>query len=334
MFHKPMLSKSVTIAALAVVSITAAASASAQSIKSSIALPGVPEGIGINSFTDRIYVALPNFDNVSDSVAVIDGKTDKVISTLTIPPVAQNVAVDIVRDLVYVAGTYFDANGVEQSKVVVLNGRTNKIIYVIRVSTTDGPGIEGLAVNSITGEVYVSNASDNVIDVILPGWTKIEKQIPVADSPFGVTVNPFNNQVYVALSNGTVDVIDGRKKTVTTSTAVGSTNAGIAVNWVTGNVFVTNNVFGTSTVGVLDKKGALLTDVIVGNTPFGVDVDFTTNLAFVTNTQDGTVSIINGKTNAVQGILPVTGLYVAVNQATSKVYVGGQDDSITVLAEK
>jgi DNA-binding beta-propeller fold protein YncE len=329
-----MLNKSVKVAALAALSIAVAATANAQSVKSSIALPGVPEGIGVNSLTNRIYVALPNFDNVSDSLAVIDGKTDTVIGTLTIPPVAQNVAVDEIRDLVYVAGTYFDAAGVEQSKVVVLNGRTNKILRVIPISTTEGSGIEGLAVNSFTGEIYVSNASDNVIDVILPLCDKIEKQISVDESPYGVTVNPFNNQVYVALSNGTVDVIDGRRKTVTTSTSDGSTNAGIAVNWATGNVFVTNNVFGTSTVGILDKKGAVITDVTVGNTPFGVDVDFLTNLAFVTNTQDGTVSIIDGKTNTVQGFLPVTGLYVAANPVTSKVYVGGQDNSVTVVKEK
>jgi YVTN family beta-propeller protein len=329
-----MLNKSSKYAALAVLSITVAAAANAQSIKSSIALPGVPEGIGVNLLTNRIYVALPSFDNVSDSVAVIDGKTDTVIGTFTIPPVAQNVAVDVIRDLVYVAGTYFDANGVEQSKVVVIDGRNNKVVRVIPITTTEGAGIEGLAVNSFTGEVYVSNASDSVIDVILPLCDKIEKQISVSESPFGVTVNPFNNQVYVALSNGTVDVIDGRKKTVTTSTPDGSTNAGITVNWATGNVFVTNNVFGTSTVGVLDKKDTLITDVTVGNTPFGVDVDFATNLAFVTNTQDGTVSVIDGKTNTVKGILPVTGLYVAANPTTAKVYVGGQDSSITVLSEK
>jgi YVTN family beta-propeller protein len=329
-----MLNKFVKIAAFAALAISAVASAGAQSVKSTITLPVVPEGIGVNFLTNRIYVALPNFNNISDSVAVIDGKTDTVITTLTIPPIAQNVAVDVIRNVVYVAGTYFDSNGVEQSQVVAINGRNNKIIETTTVTTTPGNGVEGLAVNSITGEVYVSNASDNVINVYKALIGRAEQPIAVAESPYGVTVNPLNNQVYVALSNGTVDVIDGRKKTITTSTSDGSTNAGIAVNWTTGNVFVTNNVYGTSTVGVLSKAGALITDVTVGNTPFGVDVDLATDLAFVTNTQDGTVSVINGATNTVQALLPVTGLYVAVNPSTEKVYVGGQDNSITVLTEK
>jgi len=76
------------------------------------------------------------------------------------------------------------------------------------------------------------------------------------------------------------------------------------------------------------------TNVAVGNVPFEVDVDLLKNLAFVTNTQDGTVSVIDGKTNTVKDSLPVTGLYIAVNPTTEKVYVGGQDNSLTGLNEK
>lgn len=329
-----MLNKLAKVAAIIVLAISAGAVAEAQSVKGTIALSGLPEGIAANYLTNRIYVAIPNFDNVSDSLAIIDGKSDTVIGTLSIPPVGQSVAVDLVRDMIYVGGTYFDVNGVEQSKVAVINGKSNKVVAVVPVSTTSGLGIEGVAVNSFTGEVYVSNASDNVVDVILPGSQKVSKQISVAQSPFGIAVNPFNNQVYVALSDGTVDVINGHKNTITTTATIGSTNAGVAVNWATGNVFVTDNIFGISTVGVLGSKGNVVADVAVGNTPFGVDVDLVTNLAFVTNTQDGTVSVIDGKTNTTKALLPVTGLYVAVNPVTEKVYVGGQDNSITVLNEK
>jgi YVTN family beta-propeller protein len=329
-----MLNKLGKVIAIAVLAISAGAVANAQSIKGTIPLPGLPEGIGINYLTNRIYVAIPNFDNISDSLAIIDGRTDTVIGSVSIPPVGQSVAVDVVRDLIYVGGSYFDVNGVEQSKVAVINGRTNKVVAVVPITTTSGTGIEGVAVNSLTGEVYVSNASDNQVDVIPAGSEKIVARISVPESPFGITVNPFNNQVYVALSNGTVDVIDGRKNKVTTTATIGDANAGIAVNWATENVFVTDNDFGLSTVGVVGSKGNVVADVAVGNTPFGVDVDLLTNLAFVTNTQDGTVSVIDGKTNTVKEVLPVTGLYVAVNPTTEKVYVGGQDNSITVLREK
>jgi YVTN family beta-propeller protein len=329
-----MLNKLAKVVGIVVLAVSVGAAVNAQSIKGTIALPGLPEGIGVNFITNRIYVAIPNFDNISDSVAIIDGKSDTVISTISIPPVGQSVAVDVVRDLIYVGGTYFDVNGVEQSKVAVINGRTKKVVKTIPITTTEGNGIEGLAVDSLTGNVYVSNASDNVVDVICAETWRIIARISVAESPFGVTVNPFNDLVYVALSNGTVDVIDGRRNIIKTTATIGDANAGIAVDWSTGHVFVTNNDFGPSTLGVLDHKGDVITNIAVGNTPFGVDVDLITNLAFVTNTQDGTVSAIDGKTNTVKATLAVTGLYIAVNPATEKVYVGGQDSSLTVLKEK
>ncbi len=329
-----MRSHVLNIAAIGVLAIATSAGAYGQSVKSSIPLSGTPEGIAVNFLTNRVYVAVPNFDNVSDKLTIIDSKTDTVIKTITIPPVGQSVAVDLLRNLVYVAGTYFDVNGVEQSQVAVISGKSNTVIQVIPITTTPGAGLEGVAVNPFNGVVYVSNASDNVIDVIRPDCKKVTSQISVAESPFGITLDPYNNRLYVALSDGTVDVIDAKKNVLLTTTPIGTSNAGIAVNWFSGNVYTTNNVYGTSTLGVLDKNGAVITNVPVGNTPFGVDVDLLTNLIFVSNTQDGTVSVINGKTNVPTTVLPVTGLYVAANPATSKVYVGGQDASVTVISEK
>jgi YVTN family beta-propeller protein len=236
-------------------------------------------------------------------------------------------------DTIYVGGSYTDANGVQQSEIAVVNGVTKKVERTIPITSTLGSGIQGIAVNPLTGTVYVANASDNVVDVIHRFGAKVHAQISVDESPFGVTVNPFNNQVYVALSNGTIDVIDGHKETTTTTT-VGGANTGIAANWVTGNVFVTNNNYGPSTVGVLDGKGDVLANVSVGETPYGVDVDLNTNLIFVANTMSGTLSVINGKTNTVAETLPVSGNFVAVNPTTSKVYITGQTNSVTVLNEQ
>ena len=328
-----MLNNFAKVASLVVLAASTGAIANAQTVKSVITLPSLPEGLVANDVTNRIYVALPSFGNVADSIAVIDSKTDTIISTISIPPVAQSIAVDMVRDLIYVGGTYFDVNGVEQSQVAVVNGKSNKVVATIPVTTTEGQGIEGIAVNSFSGEVYVSNASDNVIDVIYPGKTTVAKAIPVAESPYGVITSPFKNQVFVALSNGTVALIDGHKNVITTTTTVGDANAGITANWFTGTAYVTNNDFGPSTVGVVDKTGTVVATVPVGNTPFGIDVDQVTGLVFVANTQDGTVSVIDGKSNTVTATLPVTGLYVAANSLDQKVYVGGQDASITVISE-
>jgi DNA-binding beta-propeller fold protein YncE len=324
--------KTTLIAAAAIV-LTAAAGA--QTVKSTIALSSLPEGIAVNYGTNRIYAVLPSFGGPSDSVAVIDGKTDSVIGTISIPPIGYVAAADPLRNKIYIGGCYQDENGNNFCKVAVIDGRTNKVLEVIPITTTEGNGIQGIAVDPITGTVYVSNASDNVVNVI---QCLIKTQVSSislnGESPVGLTVNPFNNRLYVALASSMVDIVDMRQKKIVTSVTVGESNGNAAVDLVTGNVVVTNTIVGPSTLGVLKADGTVLANATVGNTPFGVDVDPLTHLAFVTNLLDQTVSVVNDKTYAVVGTLPVTGYFVGVNPLTSKVYVGGQDNSITVISEK
>jgi DNA-binding beta-propeller fold protein YncE len=319
---------------IAVLAVSACAVANAQSVKTTIALPSLPEGVAVNYATNRVYVALPSFGGPTDSLAVIDGYTDTVIQTITIPPVGYQVAVDMLKDKVYVGGCYQDSNGNNHCELAVVDGRTSHNIKTIPITETEGSGIQGLAVDALTGTVYVSNASDNVINVITCEGVK-DKQISLdGETPVGVAVDPFTQKLYVALATNLVDIVNTRTNKVLTSATIGETNGEVAVNWVTGNAFVTNTIVGPSTLGVLKGDGTVLANVAVGNTPFGVDVDPLTNLAFVTNTLDQTVSVVSGKTNAVTTTLPVSGLFVAANPFTSKVYVGGQTNSVTVIREK
>jgi YVTN family beta-propeller protein len=321
--------------AIATVAFSVFATANAQSVKGTINLSGAPEDVAVNYLTNRVYVAIPSFGGPTDTLAVIDGRTDTVIKQISIPTVAYQVAVDVVRDRVYVGGCFQDNNDNNVCEVAVVDAVFNKLLGVIPVTKTAGNGIQGLTVNSLTGKLFISNASDNVIDVVKFGSTKVNSVINLdGESPATLAVNPFNCKLYVALASDMVDVIDTISDQIVASPIVGQTNQTIAVNWTTGNVFVTNNVFGISTVGVLNAAGTVLANVTAGNTPFGVDVDLFTNLAFVTNTTDNTISVIDGSTNTVKATLPVSGTYVAVNALTGKVYVSGQTNLITVLSEK
>jgi len=321
--------------ALATVVFSALACANAQTVKGVINLSGAPEGIAVDYLTNTIYAAVPSFGGPTDTLAVIDGIKDKVIKNISIPPVGYQVAVDVVLDRIYVGGCYTDNNGNNVCEVAVVNGLTNKLVNTIFITNTEGYGIQGLAVNALTGKLYVANASDNVIDVVDCLSSKISSVISLdGESPSNITVNPFANKLYVALATNLVDVIDTTQNAITATPTVGTVNQGIAVNWLTGNVFVTNNIFGISTVGVLNGSGSLITNVTAGNTPFGVDLDLITNLAFVTNTTDFSLSVIDGRTNTVKETLPVSGTYVAVNPLTSKVYVSGQTNIVTVVKEK
>jgi YVTN family beta-propeller protein len=320
--------------ALATVVLSVFAGANAQSVKGTITLSGAPEDIAVNYLTNRVYVAIPSFGGPTDTLAVIDGKSDKVIDQISIPTVGYQVAVDVLRNRIYVGGCFDDANGNNVCEVVGIDGLHDKVLGVAPVTTTPGNGIQGLAVNPLNGAIYVSNASDNVIDVIAFNSTVVNyvEQLD-GETPSAIAVNPFNGLAYVALPTQ-VDVINTFTGVITATPAVGQYNNDIAVNWTTGNVFVTNNVFGISTTGVLSAPGAVLANVTVGNTPYAVDVDPYTNLAFVTNTTDNTVSVIDGKTNTVTATLPVSGGYLAVNPLTRKVYVAGQTNVVTVVSEK
>jgi YVTN family beta-propeller protein len=314
--------------------------AHAQTVKGTIPLPNLPEQVATNPLTNRVYVAVPNFGTQPfDYLTVINGHKDTVITSIQIPTVAYAVAVDPFRDIVYVGGALLQPDGsINGSEVVVISGRTNRIIRVIPVtSTSTGNGIQGLAVNWATGTLYAANGSDDEVDVIRRYTVK--SRIPVGDAPFGVAVNQFTGSVFASLSTmGGVAVIDPKTDTVTTTTPFGTSGAGIAVDIVSGNVFTTNSVASPDIgqVGVLGQTGNLLATVPVGQNPFGIDVDYFTHLAFAANSLDGTTSVIDGTKNTVTTTVPVSSLFLAVNPFTEKVYISpaANVNSLTVMTEK
>jgi YVTN family beta-propeller protein len=331
-----MLLKYVKPVLLTVLAVSAAV-AHAQTVIGTITLPNFPEQVAVNALTNQVFVAVPNFGaQPFDYLTVIDGKSSKILKNIKIPPVAYAVATDLLNGLVYVGGTYVDDNGISQSQVVAIDPRTYKVLATISISDNPGNGIQGLAVNSLNGDVYVANSSDSEIDVI--HCFKLKDRITTNGAPYGVTVNPLINTVYAALLNGGVAVISGKTNQITTTAAFGTSDAGIVADLGTGNVLTTNSVGSpdTGSVGILNKTGELEATVPAGNFPLGIDVDYFTHLAFVANIGDNTISVINDKTNAVTATVPVSALFLAVNPVTRRVYVAPAINSmtLTVLSEK
>jgi len=68
----------------------------------------------------------------------------------------------------------------------------------------------GVAVNSRTQAVYVTNAVSNTVSVINEVTKAVTATITVGQFPFGVAVDPSTDTIYVANeSSGSVSVIDG-----------------------------------------------------------------------------------------------------------------------------
>jgi YVTN family beta-propeller protein len=326
--------------AVSILLASAVAFVHAQTVTATIALPNLPEQVATNPITNRVYVAVPNFGTPAyDYLTVIDGKKNTVIKNIQIPPVAYAVTVDPLRDIIYVGGAYLESDGsINGSEVIAINGVTNKIIKTISVtSTTSGNGIQGLAANWVTGDLYVANGSDDEVDVIHN--YKVKARIAAGGQPYGVAVNQLFGTVYASLADvGGAIVIDPKTNEITTTTPFGTSGAGVAVDSVTGTVFTTDSVSSPNIgqVGALGHSGNLLATISVGNYPIGIDADLGSHLVFVANTGDDTLSVIDGSTNAVKATVPVSSLFLAVNPFTEKVYIAPQDPvaSLTVTTEK
>ena len=129
-----------------------------------------------------------------------------------------------------------------------------------------------VAVNPVTGKVYVANLTSNNVTVI-DGTTNATTTVPVGSNPIAVAVNPVTGKVYVANENSAnVTVIDGTTNTVTATVGVGANPQAVAVNPVTGKVYVAN--WSSANVTVIDGvTNTVAATVSVGSEPEAVAVN-------------------------------------------------------------
>jgi len=247
----------------------------------------------------------------------------------------------------------------------------------------------GIAVDQATNTVYVANAGDNTVSVINGATCDAgdtsgcsQKPATVAVGAFGdaVAVDPVTNTVFVtnqAARPGTVSVIDGNScngshpqgcahQPLATVT-VGGGPSGIAVNPVTGTVYVANtgqtpnnqpvphgntlSLINAATCHAANTSGCkAIGTVPAGVAPANVAVDTTTNTMYVADTHDGgpahegTVAVVNGATCdashpsgcAAQKPPQVTvgsdPIGLAVDDRTRSVFItNATDDTVSVL---
>jgi DNA-binding beta-propeller fold protein YncE len=317
---------------LAILLVAAAAGVQAQTVKATFNYPAGVSEVAVDYVANRAYVLLPSYPTAgANAVQVLDGSDNAVLATYAVP-VANAIAVNIVTGTVYVAGAETTTNGGTESAVVAVNPKTGAVLATIPVSTTPGSGIVALAVDPFTNRVFVSNDTSNAINIISGSSNTLTNTVNLnGQVPNGIAVNFLTGKVYAALNNNQVAILCEENNKVTYAT-YGSQTSGVAVDPILDREYVTDGVFSSATVGVLNGKGATEASVSVGLFPQGVDADFVTSLVFVANEADGTVSKIDAQSNSVVSTTTVPANSLAVNPREGTVYVAGAT-SVTILSE-
>ncbi len=303
----------------------------AQTLVTDISVSGYPDGIAVNPGTNRIYVAVTPPNNGTPEVNVIDGASNTVIDTISTPKGAALTAVNISTNRVYAAGCVSDA-----CALTVIDGNTDKILDVLSITSTQGIGIQGLAVNPVTNRIYLSDASDVKVDVIDGNTNKIMDSISLGGGqPLGLAVDVALNKVAIALDGPYLYIASGVTDKIIGRATIGEFAANVAINPFTSEAYVTNETFAPSTIAIVNMRNAkVMANVATGNNPFGVCVDIFTNLVFVTNTQDSTVAEVNGYTQTKVGSVTADSFQIDCNPATRLVYAGENNGQVVhVIAE-
>jgi YVTN family beta-propeller protein len=298
-----------------------------------------PYAVGVNIVTNKVYVA-----NLGGTITVIDGATNQVLHELTpgitgASPSCSAVAVDPVTNLIYVTdgGTASVNSGATGAPyVTVIDGSNDSVIENIQV----GAAPRGVAVNTVTHRVYVTNYNSGTVSVI-NGADKANIPAPVTlntgVNPYAVAVNSVSNFVYVGdQGDNTVTVIDGSQNTTSSLSDPGVRPSAVAVNPVTNMVYLSNG--GSSNVSVINGATASAPAVVgplqqAGSDPSALAVNPITNLIYVAN-GGGTATIINGASNTPQQIPGIGSntFALSLNALTNKIYVtNGGGSAVTVI---
>ncbi len=294
----------------------------AQQVIGTVKVNMFPTGVGVNPTTNKIYVA-------SVPATIIDGATDTTTSVKAgIFPVT--VAVNPVTNKIY----FLDFINADSGVITVLDGAT--------LTTTTVPviGAYAIAINSVTNKIYVTRLIGGLI--VIDGATNQTVSVPTGVFPYAVVVNEVTNTIYVVNScaqlvngscqgqRGTVTVVDGATN-LTQSVNVGYGGGAVALNAVTNQIYVVNNLDNS----VSDIDGVLLTSttIPVNRGPTTIAVNPVTDKIYVGgDDEDLNITIIDGPTHDTQtlGMDAPTGA-MAINTVTNTTYVLKQDGTVTAI---
>ena len=275
------------------------------------------QALALNSETGKVY-AVETDRNV---VSVFDPQT-KSISRIPVGAAPVAIAVNTSKNRVYVANS-------EGGSVSVIDGKNDSVMAAVEV----GPRPYALAVNPATNRIYVSNVFSDVVTVV-DGATNATTKV-TATSADSIVADSKLDKVYLLGyedTNLTVLGVLGKASSVAGKIRVGIHAWGMALNELTGTVFVTR--LGSSELLIIDEVSGLVKSVPTGAIPCAVAINPVTNRAYVANYGDNSLAVIDAKRRTAIAVVK-TGQHpesVAVNPRSNRVYVANtQSDDVTVI---
>ncbi|HEV2520013.1 MAG TPA: YncE family protein [Thermoplasmata archaeon] len=148
-----------------------------------------PVGIAYDHANGDIYVANAAYRQLSGSVTVIDGTTNKVVGSIPSGTEPSAVAYDPENRYVYV--TNFGSNN-----LTVIDGTTNTVVGSIEV----GSNPDGVAYDGAIGNLYVANYGSGNVTCVDGATDKVLGSVNVGSGPIGVAYDDSNQDIYVSNS--------------------------------------------------------------------------------------------------------------------------------------
>ncbi len=210
-------------------------------VTATIPVRDAPATLAVNPATNMIYVC--NWGE--NTVSVIDGATNTNIKTILVGHTPNGIAVNSVTNMIYVTN-YSD------NTMSIINGSNNNVVATLTL--TDTPGGEYLspmAINQVTGLVYVGTNDANV--AIVDGTNHIIGTLPINYDPNAMAIDSVTNKIYIAAGENELVMIDGNSNTID-DTLVGNGDDALGINQGTNRIYTAN--YGDNTISVVAGANA------------------------------------------------------------------------------
>ncbi len=203
--------------------------------------------VAVSERLNRIYLPRrlrgePGTGQTPWVIDVIDGATNQFLRSFALDPALSNadrIAIDDTRRRIYVLAARYISNFNFEIELLVYDADTEALITTVSLAKDFTTVLGGLAVNPVTGRVYVS-ARPGVVIVDGNSNTKVGTVNSVGG---GIAINRKTNKIYTGNGSIGLAVINGATDSLETSIPIQDDNdfiTGFDVDEVTNRVYVTH----------------------------------------------------------------------------------------------